>query len=84
MYLRLGNDNLVRKRDILGIFDLDNSSASRLTREFLTRQEKQGRVRNVSEEDLPKSFILCADMTYLSPLATATLLKRIENGDFEN
>ena len=84
MYLHLGNAAVIRKRDILGIFDLDSASQSYLTREFLARQEKKNRVRNVSGENLPKSFVLCDNRTYLSPLAAATLLRRVENDDFEN
>ena len=83
MYLHLGNAAMVQKSAIVGIFDLDSSSQSRLTRAFLARQERENRVRSVSEE-LPKSFVLCDGETYLSPLSTATLLKRMENDDFEN
>ena len=78
MYLHLGNGVMVQKLDILGIFDLDNTTQSYLTREFLSRQEKKSRVQNVSK-DLPKSFVLCAKGTYLSPLSSATLLKRAES-----
>ena len=44
MYLHLGNDYVVRKAAILAVFDLDNSSQSHLTREFLLKAEKAGRV----------------------------------------
>ena len=83
MYLHLGNAAVLRKRDILGIFDLDTASQSYLTRDFLTKQEKKNRVRNVSAENLPKSFVLCAGATYLSPLSSATLLKRAEGDGFD-
>ena len=83
MYLHLGNAAMVRKDAILGIFDLDNTSGSHLTREFLTRQERKSRVQNVSEENLPKSFILCDNGIYLTPLSSATLLKRMESEDFD-
>ena len=35
MYLSIGNDMAVRDRSIIGIFDLDNTSTSKRTREFL-------------------------------------------------
>ena len=78
-YLHLGQDVVVRTRDILGIFDLDNTSTSLRTREFLTRAEQQGRVLEVGD-DLPRSFVLCWEegktTVYLSQLSAATLQRR--------
>lgn len=81
MYLHLGQDTVVRTRDIIGIFDLDITTVSKHTRNFLTKREKKGCVVNVTYE-LPKSFILCKNKrkkksaVYISQLSTATLLKR--------
>ena len=79
MYLHLGQETVVRKSDILGIFDLDTSTISKHTRKFLGDSEKRGIVINVSEE-LPKSFILCArggkTDVYISQISSQTLLKR--------
>ena len=79
MYLHLGKDKVVRDDDIIGIFDLDNTTSSKITRNFLARAEKDGRVENVST-DIPKAFVLCGkkgDTTvYLSQLGTATLKLR--------
>ncbi len=61
------------------IFDLENTTISKLTKEFLTQAEKQGRVRNVSYE-LPKSFVICAwkgkQTVYITQISSATLKKR--------
>lgn len=57
MYLHLGQESIVRTRDILGIFDLDTASLSRHTRDYLAAAEKAGRVVTVTGE-LPKSFIV--------------------------
>ncbi|MBR4879543.1 MAG: DUF370 domain-containing protein [Clostridia bacterium] len=79
MYLHLGNDVIISKKDILFILDMDNSTYSNKTRAFLARAEKEGRVVNVSYE-LPKSVIAVReggrDMVYISQLSSATLLKR--------
>ena len=79
MYLHLGQDTIVNERDIVGVFDLDNSTVSRHTRDFLSKAQKEGRVVNVSME-LPKSFVVCRDSegetVYLSQLSSATLLRR--------
>ena len=59
MYLNIGNDMAVRDRSIIGIFDMDNTSTSRRTREFLEKAEKEGQV--VPCDDLPKSFIVTVE-----------------------
>ena len=80
MYLSIGNDMAVRERSIIGIFDMDNTSTSRRTREFLKKAEQNGEV--VPCDDLPKSFVLTAeyglDRIYLTSLSTATLEKRLK------
>ena len=58
MYLHLGQATVVPFHDVIGVFDLDITSQSHITRAFLTRAEEEKRVTNVSEE-LPKSFVLC-------------------------
>jgi len=83
MYLHLGNDIVVRKTEVLAVFDLDNSSQSRLTRAFLARAQQRGEVINAAGEELPKSFVLCEAAgrrrIYLSQLNSSTLLKRSES-----
>jgi len=86
MYLHLGSNVSVPYADVVGIFDLDNSSTSRITREFLAAAEREGMVINVGE-DLPKSIVVCCpegswQRVYISPLASSTLLYRAESKDF--
>lgn len=79
MYLHLGNNTIIRKDNIIGIFDLDNSTVSVKTREFLSNAEKSGNVINVSAE-LPKSFVVCREKNgckiYICQLSPVTLIKR--------
>lgn len=79
-YLHLGKDTSIEIKNIVGIFDLDTSTVSKHTRDFLSRCEKENRIVNVSYE-LPKSYILYdfsgEYSVYLSPLNTATLIKRM-------
>lgn len=87
MYLHLGKNVVVQQKDIVAVFDLDNSSHSHITRAYLTEAEKNGQVVNVSD-DLPKSFVICKEdegsqTVYLSQLASATLLKRATVINFE-
>ena len=80
MYLSIGNDMAVRDTSIIGIFDMDNTSTSHRTRDFLNRAEKEGRV--VPCDDLPKSFVLTTeygmDYVRLTSLSASTLEKRLK------
>lgn len=84
MYLHIGGSYVVRQQDIIGIFDLDNTSYSRITRDFLASAERKGRVFSATD-DLPKSFVLCRGLDgepelCLSQLSSATLWRRLEAG----
>lgn len=77
MYLHLGQSTVVTTGDIVGIFDIDNTTVSAKTRDFLAQAEKQGKIFYVSDE-LPKSFVVCKDKTvYVSQVSCATLNKRM-------
>ena len=80
MYLSIGNDMSVRDRSVIGIFDLDNTSTSKRTREFLSAAERDGQV--VPCDDLPKSFVVTAEYgmnrVYLTALSSSTLEKRMK------
>ena len=80
MYLPIGNDMSVRDSSIIGIFDMDNTSTSKRTREFLSQAQNNGEI--VPCDDLPKSFILTVQygMTrvYESTLSAQTLEKRVK------
>ena len=82
MYLSIGNDMAVRESSVIGIFDMDNTSTSKRTREFLNKAEKEGLV--VPSDDLPKSFIITAEYgltkVHLSSLSAYTLEKRVASG----
>ena len=80
LYLSIGNDFAVREKSIIGIFDMDNTTTSKRTREFLSKAEKEGQV--VPCDDLPKSFVLTAEYglsrVHLTALASSTLEKRLK------
>ncbi len=81
MYLHLGGDKVVKTKDIIGIFDMDTSTVSKNTREYLKKSEKSGDVVTVSY-DLPKSFIVVQERkskkktVYISQISSQTLNKR--------
>ena len=80
MYLNIGKNQVIRKDSILGIFDLDSSSQSWLTREFLSAAEKAGQIVNTAE-DIPNSFLICEERgktrIYLAQSTSRTLRKNM-------
>lgn len=82
MYLNIGTEVLIKNKDILGIFDLDNTTVKQATREYINKAEKNGECITVSFEELPKSFIVTTEnerkKIYISPLNTSTIFKRIK------
>lgn len=78
MYLHLGGNGVVLKRDIIGIFDLDKTTISARTRNYLTAKEREGKVQTLGE-GLPQSFVITKhnkEHVFLSPISSKTLAKR--------
>ncbi|MBR3267348.1 MAG: DUF370 domain-containing protein [Oscillospiraceae bacterium] len=79
MYIHLGENISVSEKNVIGIFDLENTTIGQDTRNFLNKREKAGKTVNISKE-MPKSFVICEDngeeKVYVSPIAAATLKKR--------
>ena len=82
MYLHVGNSQLLSGRRVVGIFDLEITSLSRITSAFLKNAERDGVVVDACE-DIPKSFLVCVhpyhrQIVYLSQLSSRTLMGRAE------
>ena len=75
-YIHLGKGSVINTGGIVGVFDLDITSQSHITRAYLAAAEKDGQVVNAAE-DIPKSFVVTEEngqrRVYLSQLASATL-----------
>jgi len=82
MYLEIGQETVITDKNILGIFDLDNTTVSKATREYINTASKKGECITVSIEELPKSFIVTTKgnerKIYISPFNTSTIFKRIK------
>ena len=81
MYLHLGCDTVVNTKDIISILDLESTSISKYSKEFLKIVEEEGFVRNVSEE-IPKTFVICEEkgqsVVYITNISTKALAGRIK------
>ena len=75
MYLHLGSNAIVFTKDIIGIFDMDKTTVSARTRNFLAAKEKEGTIV-VLGDGLPQSFVVTKEKVFLSPISSKTLEKR--------
>jgi hypothetical protein len=83
MFLHVGKGKSIKKKDIIGIFDLDTATVSRHTKHLINRMTKEGRVTYM-DTDLPRSFVLCADQdgehVELSRISSSGLYARLTEG----
>lgn len=82
MYLHIGNGKSVRNSDVIGIFDLDTSTVSSVTKKFINKMQKENAVE-YEDSDIPRSFILTDEnkkvKVRLSRISTVGLRLRSEN-----
>ena len=83
MYVHIGGDYTISDNYIIGIFDLDRTTANAAdTVRYLNEAERSSRLENVSTE-LPRSFIVTLDRVYVSPVSVATIRKRLAEATHE-
>jgi len=79
MFLHIGGDVVIPIKNIIAIMDIDTTTISKDTKEFLKIAEEEGFIESISF-DLPKSFIITEidkkSKIYLSPISSVTLNKR--------
>ncbi len=84
MYLHIGGKKIVRQEDIIAVFDLETTSMSKKTREFLKLSDRKKEVINVSEE-IPRTYIVCSEKgknkVYISQISSQTLYRRAERNE---
>lgn len=83
MYLHIGNGASVKRKNIIGIFDLDTATVSKITKDFINKRQKDGAVIYL-DSDLPRAFILLDEggktRVRLSRISTSGLKARLESG----
>ena len=82
MYLHLGQGTVVPVQDIIGVFDLDNATYQKKTRDTLEILEDQGRLYPLGER-LPVSLVVTDRGAYLSPVSSAMLARRLGENKWE-
>lgn len=81
MYLHIGGDFIISVKDVIAIIDMEKSTISQDTRNFLKISDEEGFIINVVKDEMPKSFIIVQEKNksrvYLSPISVGTLYKRL-------
>ena len=88
MYLHIGNGITIRKKRVIGIFDLDSATVSSITKKYINKNEKEGKIV-YGDSDLPRTFILHEDENgesgsykiKLSRISSQGLKQRAEGND---
>lgn len=79
MFLHIGGDVVVPMKNVIAIMDMETTTLSADTKNFLKVAEEEGFVEAISD-DMPKTFIIMEidkkSKVYLSPISSVTLLKR--------
>ena len=75
MYLHVGNQKNIRKRDIIGIFDADRTTASGVTRRYLAKAEERGQVDSAREE-IPKAFVVYVEEDFTGQRGKSKIQKK--------
>ena len=80
MYLHIGNGKSVKKKNVVGIFDLDTATVSSITKKFINSAQKNN-ILEYTDEDLPRTFVLTEEKgevkVSLSRISSAGLRQRV-------
>ena len=78
MFIHIGDNIIIPVDEIVGIFDLEGTTITGITRDFLKVAEEEGFVIATSSR-MPKSFVITVrnnqNLIYLSSLSVNTLKK---------
>lgn len=74
MFIHIGNDHVIRSRDIIAVVDYDVITSSTIMAEMVKRKQDENKVRGSSKE--AKSVIITDEKIYFSTLSVITLQKR--------
>ena len=86
MFVNIGGNIRLFKKEILGIFDFDEFTSSAEGQEFYWHLKTKKQIEDADKKKVPQSIILCVDEKnnekyYLSPISVASL-KKSQGGDF--
>lgn len=78
MFLHLGGNVVVLKKDVIAILDT-RTRQSAISKEFMEIAKDEGFIQSITEQEKEKSYIITNKEIYLSPISCTTLKKRSDN-----
>ncbi|NTW04964.1 MAG: DUF370 domain-containing protein [Peptococcaceae bacterium] len=75
MFLHLGGDKIIPKKDIIAIIDYKKGN-SNINKSFIKVVNEEGFMENISEKDKEKSYIITDEKVIISSISCNTLKKR--------
>lgn len=74
MFIHIGDENVIRSKDIVSIIDLNVIDSSPIIEEMIAHHQQSGRL--IGSKKDAKSIVITPKDIYYSPLAIPTLKKR--------
>lgn len=85
VFVHIGGDFMVALDDIIAVFDLDSTTSSKVSQNFIIKAEHDDILVTISD-DLPRSFVVTMQeglrVIYLTPISSSALRGRINSVDF--
>jgi len=78
LFLHLGENIIIPKDSIIGIFDMEKCFYSISSKEFIEITKLEKNVKRIGNEENIKTFVITNEGIYLSPISSITLLKRFQ------
>lgn len=79
MYLHIGNDKIIKKENIIGIFDYEGLKKEETLKKVLEKIQQTCKIEDISQQN-PKTMIMVKEndkiKVYLSNISSLTLAKR--------
>ncbi len=75
MFLHLGGDKIIPKKEIIAIMDYKKGN-SNINKDFIKNAKDENLLINVSDSEKEKSYIITNDKVYVSSISCNTLKKR--------
>ncbi|GGC94794.1 hypothetical protein GCM10007216_26890 [Thalassobacillus devorans] len=75
MFIHIGDDQVIRSKDVVAIIDHNLISSSSIIEEMIYNQRKEKNVVEMQTQEA-KAIVITEDRIYFSPLSVMTLKKR--------
>ncbi len=80
MFVHIGKNLSINEKEIIGIFDMESSTVSTETRNFLKNMQDDMKTVSLCD-DIPKTFVLCdnemTDTVYITQISAKSTLNRM-------